>query len=67
MDSFTGGDYIPDAMAPGPDYIVVCGSALRMQEFRSKVIALLEAGYQLVGGVMPDGLGRLYQALIRRK
>lgn len=49
-----------------PDYMVVCGSALRIKELRSKVVPLLEAGYQLVGGVVPDGQGRLYQTLLRR-
>lgn len=50
-------------MQPSPDYMVICGSTLRVKEFRKKVICLLEAGYQLEGGLMPDGQGRLYQAL----
>lgn len=65
MDSYIGTDHSSQIYIEGPDYRVICGSALRVNELREKVIPLLEAGYRLEGGVMPDGQGRLYQTLCR--
>ena len=65
-DGFPGTVHQSENSIDRADYMVICGSALRIRELRLKVVPLLEAGYQLVGGVVPDGQGRLYQTLLRR-
>lgn len=65
-DGFPGMAYQAESSIDRPDYMVVCGSTLRIRGLRSKVVPLLEAGYQLVDGAVLDGQGRLYQTLFRR-